>query len=172
MKRALVLVLLAGIATLLPQASASANAGPERQAAPQLTANCQHALGAGAVRSAGAVTLYSDRDVRVGAVQLCKDSSSRFWGYLTLDQPLAAGRWANAYIQAYWNGEYRATYSCAGTGGGGNGHIKQNERSCWTGKILGTDPRWTYYVYAYTCFGVFDDTSRCYADGKTKFTYR
>lgn len=124
MKRALVLVLLAGIATLLPQAGASASAAPDRQA-PQLTANCQHSSGAGAVRSAGAVTLYSDPSVRVGAVQLCKDSSSRFWGYLTLDQPLAAGRWANAYIEAYWNGEYQATYSCAGND---IGYIKPNER--------------------------------------------
>lgn len=168
MKRALVLVLLAGIATLLPQASASASAAPDRQA-PQLTANCQHSSGAGAVRSAGAVTLYSDPSVRVGAVQLCKDSSSRFWGYLTLDQPLAAGRWANAYIEAYWNGEYQATYSCAGND---IGYIKPNEQSCWTRKIYGTDPRWTYYVYAYACIGAFDDTSRCYAGGKTKFTYR
>lgn len=136
--------------------------------------NCQHSSGDGVVRSADHLHLYSNYDTHIGAVQLCKDGSSRFWGYMVLYSPLPSGRWGNAYLEAYYNGQYRATYSCEGytPSSRGNGHVEPGQTMCWTPKLYGTSTSWTYYVYAWTCVGPFNDTSNCYAEGRTRFTWR
>lgn len=122
------------------------------------TPNCQHHLGDGAVRSATAVLTNTGQDT-IGAIQLCKDSSSRYWAYMVMYSPLPRDRWANVTLGAYWDGSGQATYSCDAPGG--NGHILPGQTMCWTPKIYGTSTRWTYdmtgVAYARTSSGGWDD---------------
>lgn len=136
--------------------------------------NCQHAQGDGVVRSADYLHVIGRDDTHVGAVQLCKDTQSRYWGYVVLYSPMPAGKWGNATIDVFWDGQMRASYSCEGATptSSGNKHIKQGETMCWTPKLYGTDPRWTYFVYGDTFTGSFPDTGNLYSHGQTVLMYR
>lgn len=131
--------------------------------------NCQHSAGPGAVRSAAHLDPVAGGSP-VGAVQLCKDGSSRYWGYAVLYSPLPASRWANAYLERYLDGHFERRVSCHSSGG--NDYITRNQTMCWTPKLDGANSRYTFYVYGMACHGAFENTSNCYATGHTKFTFR
>lgn len=123
--------------------------------------NCKHASGNGTIVSAAYVVDWQEH--RVGAVQLCKDSSNHYWGYLVFYSPLVAGEWGNVYLVRYHDGVKLAEYDCDTYPG--NGRVRPTETMCWTPKIAGGDYRYTWQAIAIKHVG-----STRVAFGKTALT--
>jgi len=136
----------AGLATL---AAAPAEAGTSEVTA----ANCRHTLGAGQVVSAAYIEAFSG-DRNTGAVQLCKDSSSRYWGYVVFYRPMPAGRLGEAWLDSYVNGELRSVWNCGSPGG--NLQVQPGQTMCWTPKISSTSASVKFRAYGTSWGGGFN----------------
>lgn len=80
----------------------------------------------------------------VGAVQLCKDSQNRYWGYIVFKESLVGEEWGNAYLNRYWDGVRLSSFDCDSAGG--NKRVIKGQTRCWTPKIFGDNYRWTWQV--------------------------
>jgi hypothetical protein len=116
-------------------------------------ANCQHNLGAGRVVSAAYIEDFPG-DRSTGAVQLCKDSSSRYWGYVVFYRPMAAGRLGEAWLDSYVNGELRSVWNCGSPGG--NLQVQPGQTMCWTPKITSTSSTVKFRAYGTSWGGGFN----------------
>jgi eukaryotic-like serine/threonine-protein kinase len=130
------------------------------------TPNCQHAQGDGSVVSAAYLQTTTSPPEKVGAIQLCRDST-HYWAYLVRYTPLPSGQWANAYLHRSVDGQFDAKFSCAATAQGGKGIITGGGTECWTPKITGTATNLTFQALASQCDGSYGDTTNCTAAGDT-----
>ncbi len=84
--------------------------------------------------SAGYVRLFGGSPV-VGSIQLRRDSCHRYWGELTMYEPMKSNTFAIAYIVKFTNGRAGKPISCDARGG--NGRVVQGQRTCHTPRISG-----------------------------------
>jgi hypothetical protein len=130
--------------------------GGNASAEPSITAtNCNQYSGSGIFpRSANHIRIDGD-GTAVGAVQLCKSSTSYYWGYVVFVVALPSGKWGQAYMHRYRNGTHIATYSCdtlpQGPPSGGNGWVQPTQTQCWTPKIYAPSTSDTFQVLGLLC---------------------
>lgn len=130
--------------------------------------NCQHSEGNGDIVSANYVRHAKTPEVLIASVQLCRDSSQRYWTYLVLYGPLGEGRWADGYLERWTDdGRQGEPASCASPGGGTTGQVPSGQTRCWSPKVDGRDSRHMFLAVARACVGSFNDTSNCYGEGRT-----
>ncbi|MFF8679368.1 hypothetical protein ACF07F_15805 [Streptomyces sp. NPDC015237] len=138
--RSKIALALSGVAacTALSAAPASAHAS---------AVNCQHSSGNGTVISAAYIERFPG-DKSTGAIQLCKDSSSRYWGFTILYNALPAGQQGWSIIASYFDGDtFTGIWNCESPGG--NGDIQPGQTRCWTQKIGSTSGRVTFQAEGY-----------------------
>ncbi len=130
--------------------------------------NCRTSDGHLPVSAAYALNASEDL---VATVQLCRDSAQKYWAFVVLHQPgLGEGEWANAYLYRYSDGEFAGAYSCA-VSNGASGYITSPKPACWTGKMDGTDARFTFLAGAKVCRGSYNpNPTDCRAAGQAALT--
>lgn len=130
--------------------------------------NCQHSESNGDIVSANYVRNAKKPELLIASVQLCRDSSQRYWTYLVLYGPLGEGRWANGYLER-WTDDSREgePLSCVSPGGGTTGPVPSGQTQCWSPKVDGRNSRHMFLAAARACAGSVDDTTNCFGEGKT-----
>jgi hypothetical protein len=111
--------------------------------------NCQHGNTYGTIVSAAHVMRYDDR-VELGSIQLCKDSSSRYWAFVIFYDPVPTGNWGNAYLNRYYNGGHDF-FACHSPGG--NDFVDRRQTRCWTPKIDAPSSKVTFAASGVQCEG-------------------
>jgi hypothetical protein len=119
----------AGLAVQVPSAPAAA--------APAAAAACSGS----ALVSANYVRLFGGSPV-VGAIQLRRDSCYRYWGVITMYEPMRANTFAIAYIIKYTSGRKGKPISCDASGG--NGRVVRGQTTCRTPKLSGRPSNITF----------------------------
>ncbi|MGH3874975.1 MAG: hypothetical protein ACRDSR_26325 [Pseudonocardiaceae bacterium] len=145
-------MLAVAVVGLAPAASAQAAAAP----------NCQFGSTYGTVVSSALVT----KDIGgnpIGKIQLCRDSSYKYWGFLLLNNPPTASQYGNAYIERYRDGSYESLVGCDSKGGNGI-VVPPNQTRCWTPKFSGLSGHYTFDAIG---FVNSSHTGNRYAYGQT-----
>ncbi|HZO64380.1 MAG TPA: hypothetical protein VFB74_05210 [Kribbellaceae bacterium] len=119
----------AGLTVHAPSAPAAA--------APAAAAACSGS----ALVSANYVRLFGGSPV-VGAIQLRRDSCYRYWGVITMYEPMKANTFAIAYIIKYTSGRKGKPISCDASGG--NGRVVRGQTTCRTPKLGGRPSNITF----------------------------
>lgn len=128
--------------------------------------NCQHSDGNGSVVSAAYVKRYDG--VILGAIQLCKDSSSGYWAYVIFYNPVPSGHWGYAFLHRYLDGQYVDSFGCNSPGG--NGYVAPGQTRCWTPKIDAPSSRVTFVARGILCVGTFNRCDFLVGEGQTART--
>jgi hypothetical protein len=81
-----------------------------------------------------------------GDIQLMRDSCSRYWAVVVMDERLPRYARANAFLFVYGGSNDRAQYSCDSPGG--TRMVVAGQRTCRTPKIRSTDGRVTFAARA------------------------
>jgi hypothetical protein len=81
-----------------------------------------------------------------GDIQLMRDSCSRYWAVVVMDERLPRYARANAFLFVYGGSNDRAQYSCDSPGG--TRMVVAGQRACRTPKIRSTDGRITFVAKA------------------------
>jgi hypothetical protein len=129
--------------------------------------NCQHENGYGTVVSAAYVKRY-DGAVNLGAIQLCKDSSSNYWGFVIFYDTMPTGNWGYAYLARSVNGTPDGLWGCNSPGG--NDFVDRRQTRCWTPKIRSTSSAETFLARGTQCEGTFPTCSFLQGEGYTART--
>lgn len=130
--------------------------------------NCNHAYGeVGTIVSANYITHNGER---LGAVQLCRDSSKRYWGYVVFYRAMPAGYWANAVLYRFGDSDPLNDPIADCDSSGGNVHVRPGETRCWTPKTSGTNSNYTFKVRGYRYYGTPTDTRHVSGSGTTART--
>jgi len=117
--------------------------------------NCDHYSGGGILPRSANYVRVGGSGTAIGAVQLCKSSTSYYWGYVVFYSTLPAGNWGQAYLHRYRNGTHIAVYSCdtspQGPPSGGNGWVRPGQTRCWTPKVYAPSTSDTFQVLGLRC---------------------
>lgn len=125
-------VSLAAVVWMVMPASAQALA-----AAP----DCQWGTGYGTIVTTAPVKSEADGS-RVGTVEVCRDSSYNYWGFVIYTSPMTASQWADVYFDRYRDGVWLSSITCDSPGG--NGIVKPGQTRCWTPKFTGINSIYTF----------------------------
>ncbi|WP_370949065.1 hypothetical protein AB5J62_16345 [Amycolatopsis sp. cg5] len=125
---------IAAAVSLAPAATAQAEAAP----------NCQYGDSYGTRVTSAAVG-------GMGAVQLCRDSSYRYWAFLLLTRSPSSGRHGQGYLERYRDGKWESYVTCDSSGG--NGKVLPGQTRCWTPKFTGLSGHYTFRAWG----AVFDN---------------
>lgn len=106
--------------------------------------NCQFQNSYGVVVDEGFVRAPADTGTIIGKIQLCRDSSRRYWAFLLLNNSPNASTYGDAEILRYLDGNFQTFVSCASTGG--NGVVISGQRRCWTPRFSGVNTRYTFFA--------------------------
>jgi hypothetical protein len=106
--------------------------------------NCDHSSGGGIYPRSANYVRINGNGTAIGAVQLCKSSTSYYWGYVVFYSALPTGYWGAAYLNRYRNGAYVQSYTCDSSGG--NGWVQPRQTRCWTPKIYAPNTADTFQV--------------------------
>ena len=128
---------------------------------------CSHSRGDGIVIAAASLQTTTSPPSKIGEIRLCRDASQNYWAHLVRYQSLPAGQWVNGTLDRWDDGHFSARFSCAATAGGASGVVTAGLHECWTQKVPGTDPTFSFYAFTEQCDGVYDDRTRCTAKGST-----
>jgi hypothetical protein len=127
---------VAGAALLGAMVPASA----QTQAAP----NCQFGSSYGTEVARAAVLSVPD-DIRVGTVEVCRDSAFKYWGFVIYDVPMTASQYAEAWLNAYRDGQWVSQVKCSQTDPDDN--VRPGQTRCWTPKVGGVSGHYTFSAY-------------------------
>lgn len=116
--------------SLTPVASAQTATAPD----------CQFESSYGAVVARGYLRTNSGNTL-VGKIELCRDSSYRYWGFILLTTPLTASQYGDAVIGRTGNG-LQTFVGCGSPGG--NGEVLPGQTRCWTPKFNGVSSAYTF----------------------------
>lgn len=167
MKRIAVIFCAVAMAMLGASGMATANAtGQENATAAADVVNCQYGSTYGTVVSAAYVKRYDG--VNLGAIQLCKDSESKYWSFIIFYGPVPTGNWGYAYLLRYRDGIYVDAFGCNSPGG--NKYVKPGQTRCWTPKIDAPSSSVTFLASGIQCEGFYDDCDFRLAEGYTART--
>jgi hypothetical protein len=81
-----------------------------------------------------------------GDIRLMRDSCSRYWAVVVMDERLPTYAQVNAFLFVYGGSNNGARYSCNSRGG--TGMAGAGQRACRTPKIKSTDGRVTFVAKA------------------------
>lgn len=126
-----------GLAVTAPAAPATDVPGPGRAPAASASTACTGS----ALVSADYVRLFGGSPV-TGAIQLRRDSCYRYWGEITMYEPMKADTFAIAYIIKYTSGSKGSPISCDAPGG--NGRVVKGQTTCRTPRIDGSAGNLTF----------------------------
>jgi hypothetical protein len=131
-------------ATMLdPGGPAAITPAPEDQAEPvEATAACS----GGDVVSAAYVRRFGDAPA-VGAIQLRRDSCSRYWAVVIMYDALPANALASAYLTRYDGSTAGTTWSCDSSGG--TDPVLPGQTNCRTPKVKSTSGSQTFLALGY-----------------------
>ncbi|MFJ1766603.1 hypothetical protein ACIOD2_40190 [Amycolatopsis sp. NPDC088138] len=132
-----VLVALGGVVMaavgLAPAASAEVEAAP----------NCQYGTSSyGTWVTSKALTVIGGGSASVGTIQLCRDSSYNYFGFVIFPAKLPVNEWGQAYVYRFRDGVLDATLSCDSSGG--NGNVRPAQTRCWTARSAGLSGHYTF----------------------------
>jgi len=111
-------------------------ASADTQAAP----NCQWGSSYGTIVKTAPVT--STTGSRVGTIEICRDSSYNYWGFVIYTSPMTASQYAEVYLDRYRDGVWESQITCDSPGG--NGTVMPGQTRCWTPKFTGLSSRWSF----------------------------
>ena len=152
------------VSVLMALLSMAGVANATDAARPAAAPNCQYGSSYGTVVSAAYVERW-DGKVNLGAIQLCKDGSSNYWGFVIFYDPMPTGNWGYAYLSRYVNGTRDGTWGCNSPGG--NGFVDRGETRCWTPKIRSTSGAETFLARGTECEGTFSNCGFLQGEGYT-----
>lgn len=115
--------------------------------------NCDHYSGGGIYPRSASYVRINGNGTAVGAVQLCKSSTSYYWGYVVFYSAMPTGYWGQAYLDHYRNGAYIDTHTCDSSGG--NLYVKPGQTRCWTPKIYAPSTSDTFQVQGVRYAGTY-----------------
>ncbi|PSL55803.1 hypothetical protein B0I31_10494 [Saccharothrix carnea] len=160
MKRLVATCCAVVLALLGASGAATAAAAPRADIA--AAPNCQHGSTYGIVVSAAHVTRYDG--VELGAIQLCRDTSSNYWAFVLFYGPVPTGNWGYAYLNRFLDGQPVDTFGC---NPGGNGYVEPRQTKCWTPKISAPSSRVTFLASGVQCEGSFPTCNFMLGEGYT-----
>jgi hypothetical protein len=100
----------------------------------------------GEVVSAASVRRFGGSPV-VGSIQLRRDSCSRYWAQVLMDDQMPPNAMAVAYLVRYRGGKKSSTLSCDSHGG--TGRVLPGQTTCRTPKVTSTGGEVTFIASAH-----------------------
>lgn len=82
--------------------------------------------------------------VSVGEVQLCRDSSYNYWGFLLLRSPATASEYGDVTLERDRSGSGGGVDLVNCKSPGGNDYVLPGQTRCWTPKLSGLSGAYTF----------------------------
>jgi hypothetical protein len=117
-------------------------ASADTQAAP----DCQWGSSYGTIVTTAPVRSEADGS-RVATVEICRDSSYRYWGFVIYTSPMTASQYAEVHFDRFRDGVWESQITCDSAGG--NGTVMPGQTRCWTPKFTGLSGRYTFQVASF-----------------------